>query len=366
MPKVVNSHTGYIEVPPKTMTENPLVSIIVPVYNMGQFLPRALDSFLSQSLKDIEVIVCDNNSTDDTGEIVKRYDDERIKYVKNSSNIGMIGNFNKGLSEASGKYITLIACDEFMLGTDSLEKRLALLENGSGIDFVWCGYDFERIPEFGSEVVKFPLKWPKKDVMTAAEAIDALYRDRGTNFRLTTVIVRGDILRAMNYTLPLVHSGDWYIALTWLIHSRNAACIRETLHRSYMHRDHQHDFFLRPHPYLGEGRYLIIKFLDEHKTRLLAMGLPIARYEMASLWSLTKMLPRMSRGDFFYFVHYSWFISVRSTILLLRGLYALMLLPIFVALRSISSLYNNLRSRLRTVSYVRKVYFKVTNQPHRS
>ena len=65
-------------------------------------------------------------------------------------------------------------------------------------------------------------------------------------------------------------------------------------------------------------------------------------------------------------MHYSWFISVRSTILLLRGLYALMLLPIFVALRSISSLYNNLRSRLRTVSYVRKVYFKVTNQPHRS
>ncbi len=129
------------------MTEIPLVSIIVPVYNMGRFLPRAIESFLSQSLKDFEIIICDNNSTDNTSEIVRRYHDERIRYIKNDSNIGMVANFNNGLSEARGKYITLISCDEFMLNPDSLQRRVALLEKGIGIDFVWCGLNLSRREE---------------------------------------------------------------------------------------------------------------------------------------------------------------------------------------------------------------------------
>jgi glycosyltransferase involved in cell wall biosynthesis len=342
------------------MTEIPLVSIIVPVYNMGRFLPRAIDSFLSQSLKDFEIIICDNNSTDGTDEIVKRYHDERIRYMKNDSNIGMIANFNKGLLAARGKYITLISCDEFMLGSDSLERRLALLENETGIDFVWCGYDFELLPEDGSQIVRFPMKWPAKDVMTAAEAIDTLYRDSyTTNFRLTTVVVRADILRAMNYTIPLVHSGDLYISLNWLIHSRMAACVRQTLHRSYMHLEHQHDFFGRRQPYVGERDYLNIKFLDERRTRLVAMGLPIATYEVLMLWRMFKLLPKMAGIDFSYFVHYSWFMVCRAVKILLQGVYAGVAVPAYMGLRWGSKVYHWTRSKLRRVDLVRRIYFRI-------
>lgn len=341
------------------MNENPLVSIIVPVYNMSRFLPRAIDSFLSQTLKDFEILIYDNNSSDNVDEILQGYNDNRIKYIRNDSNIGMIANFNKGLISARGKYITLISCDEFMLQNESLEKRVALLENGSGIDFVWCGYDLELLPEHGSRRVAFPIKWPEKDVMTAGDAIDALYRDRlATLFRITTVVVRADILRSMRYTIPLVHSGDMIISLDWLIHSRMAACVKETLHRSYMHLEHQHDFFGQRFPYVGERDYLIIKFLDERKTRLLAMGLPIATYEGLILWRMIKLLPRMACNDYSYFVHYSWFIVGRVMNLVCRAVHGMIVLPFYVSLRWLLHGYYIIRAKLARVAFIRRIYLK--------
>ena len=91
------------------MSRAPLVSIGVPVYNGGLLLRRTLESLVSQTYPDLEIIVADNASTDDTGSIVQEFADRdaRVRYVRNETNIGAIPNFLKVLALASGKVLHL-------------------------------------------------------------------------------------------------------------------------------------------------------------------------------------------------------------------------------------------------------------------
>jgi glycosyltransferase involved in cell wall biosynthesis len=84
----------------------PLVSIGVPVYNEEQHLQTALDSLLAQDHQNIEIIICDNASTDATADIIAGYAsrDPRVQYHRNASNIGGIANFNKAFQLARGEF----------------------------------------------------------------------------------------------------------------------------------------------------------------------------------------------------------------------------------------------------------------------
>lgn len=93
--------------------DNPLVSISIPTYNRAnQFLRGALECALKQTYKEIEIIVSNNCSTDDTEEVVKSYDDQRIRYYKQEKNIGPNNNFNFCLSKAEGKYYVMLLDDD--------------------------------------------------------------------------------------------------------------------------------------------------------------------------------------------------------------------------------------------------------------
>lgn len=338
------------------MPHAPKVSIVVPVFNMGRFLPRGIDSFLNQSERDIEVIVCDNNSDDDTSRIVSSYADPRVKYFRNDSNIGMINNFNTGLKLARGKYVSIISCDEFMLGNDSLKMRLDLLESQRGIDLVWCNYDLETT---AGEIVSFPMRWPKRDVLSASEGIQAVFEDAlCTNFRITTVIFRRQLIEVTNYSIPLCHSGDRPIILSWILHSRNIACIKDVLHRSYMHTEHRHDLHGRRAPWLGERDFLMLRFLDDQYTNMVTMGLPINRLEFLALRQLFFVLLRTPResGSFVNFYNYGLIFVCRSTGLLLRAALSPVFGATYYLLKVLSVSWLKTRSRLGKVPVIRKLY----------
>jgi glycosyltransferase involved in cell wall biosynthesis len=93
----------------------PLVSVGVPVYNGEAYLPAALDALLAQDLDDLEVIVCDNASTDATGDIARRYaaGDPRVHYHRNQRNLGLSGNFNRAFELSSGRYFKWAAHDDW-------------------------------------------------------------------------------------------------------------------------------------------------------------------------------------------------------------------------------------------------------------
>jgi len=92
----------------------PLVSVCIPVYNGADFIEFAINSVLEQDFSDYEVIIVDNKSTDNTLDIVRRYNDSRIVIFQNDSNIGMVPNWNRCIAYASGEYIKLLPADDFL------------------------------------------------------------------------------------------------------------------------------------------------------------------------------------------------------------------------------------------------------------
>jgi glycosyltransferase involved in cell wall biosynthesis len=114
----------------------PKVSILIPTYNYAHYLSEAIDSALSQTYDDFEVIIVDDMSKDNTDEVVKKYlSNKKVKYFKNPENLGLVGNFNKCLEYSSGKYIKyLLADDKFH--PQLLEKFVPLMEEHPNITLI--------------------------------------------------------------------------------------------------------------------------------------------------------------------------------------------------------------------------------------
>jgi glycosyltransferase involved in cell wall biosynthesis len=115
----------------------PKVSICIPSYNNGSLIGPAIRSVLDQTFRDIEIIVVDNGSADDSERVVRSFCDERIKFSKNNKNIGMTRNWNRCISMASGEFICLLCADDLYLPT-FVERTLSMLETHPNIGFVHC------------------------------------------------------------------------------------------------------------------------------------------------------------------------------------------------------------------------------------
>ena len=112
---------------PKTTA--PLVSIIIPTYNRAALLKEAIDSALAQTYRNLEVVVADNASTDDTQAVCTGYaNDPRVRYFKNSANIGMVGNWRKALLEhATGEWFLLLSDDDLLLAPGYIAEAVQLI-----------------------------------------------------------------------------------------------------------------------------------------------------------------------------------------------------------------------------------------------
>lgn len=114
----------------------PTVSVCIPTYNTGRYLPFAIESVLRQDFQDYELIICDDASTDNTAEICQSYRDPRIRYIQTAGKSGQSGNFNRCLNEARGEFVTLLHADDYFL-PGFLEDRVGRLANSRFVDFVF-------------------------------------------------------------------------------------------------------------------------------------------------------------------------------------------------------------------------------------
>lgn len=98
-------------------TDNPLVTIYMPTHNRSELLSRAIDSVRAQTYSNFELIIVDDCSTDDTEAVVRSYQDKdtRIKYIKNSKNLGACASRNKAIRAAQGEFITGLDDDDYFL-----------------------------------------------------------------------------------------------------------------------------------------------------------------------------------------------------------------------------------------------------------
>lgn len=109
------------------MQNGPLVSICIPVYNGDKFIDETIRCCIHQTYKNLEIIISDNCSTDKTIECIKRYKDPRIKIYSNETNIGLVANYRKALTYATGKYMAFLGADDGM-ELDAVEKEVAIME----------------------------------------------------------------------------------------------------------------------------------------------------------------------------------------------------------------------------------------------
>ena len=117
-------------------TKSPIVTVLMPVYNGSKYLDDAIKSILNQTFQNLEFVIIDDGSTDDSLNIIKSYNDNRIRLIENKANQGQSKTLNKGINLARGTYIARVDQDDISR-SDRLEKQLEFMEKNSDIDV--CG-----------------------------------------------------------------------------------------------------------------------------------------------------------------------------------------------------------------------------------
>lgn len=108
--------------------DRPVVSVVMPVYNGGQWLLKAIKSILNQTYRDFELIIVNDGSTDNTASILSSITDNRVRLITFTSNQGIVVALNKGIQESSGTYIVRMDADDIALPT-RIERQIAFMES---------------------------------------------------------------------------------------------------------------------------------------------------------------------------------------------------------------------------------------------
>ena len=182
------------------MTEKPLVSVLIPCYNCEPYIREAVMSIMRQSYANLEILVIDDGSTDNTGNILKELaeEDTRIVYIKNEKNLKLIATLNKGLDLCKGKYIARMDADDISVPS-RIEKQVDFLEKHPNIGVVGAHIEF-----FGGNKRSI---W-KTNTEDKYIRADLLF---GTCFAHPVVMMRTSVLRDhhLYYNTDYPHAEDY-------------------------------------------------------------------------------------------------------------------------------------------------------------
>lgn len=119
-------------------SDMPLVSLVITSFDRAKLIEKAIQSALMQDYPNLEIIISDNCSTDNSDEVIRQYlSDPRVKYSRNTKNIGMIPNFKKATVQlATGKYITYISSDDYLVNDSFVSEAVTLIQRFPTIQLV--------------------------------------------------------------------------------------------------------------------------------------------------------------------------------------------------------------------------------------
>jgi len=135
----------------------PLISVIIPTYNHASYLKEAMGSVLGQTYSNLELIVIDNFSTDDTESIVQSLDDDRIRYLKFSNNGVIAASRNHGIKEAKGEFIAFLDSDDYWF-KDKLALQLKALQENEKAGISFCLFKTKSDNSINDEKILGPKK----------------------------------------------------------------------------------------------------------------------------------------------------------------------------------------------------------------
>lgn len=177
------------------MANQPLVSIVVPVFNGERFLHESLDSIVAQTYRDVEILVMDDASTDGTPEILRSYGD-RIRVNRQEKNRGQFQNVTDGIAIATGKYVAVYHADDVYMPT-IVEREAAFLDAHPDVGAVFAldiMIDAEG-RERGRGRVELPKEIPANVPLQYPAVLNALLLHKNRIFRAPSSMVRASIYR---------------------------------------------------------------------------------------------------------------------------------------------------------------------------
>jgi glycosyltransferase involved in cell wall biosynthesis len=110
------------------ITTTPLVSIIMLTHNRADYISLAIESALTQTYQNFELLIIDDGSTDNTAEVVAQFSDPRIKYIKDSVNKGLYARRSESIAHVTGKYMAILDSDDLWTDNEKLALQVAYLE----------------------------------------------------------------------------------------------------------------------------------------------------------------------------------------------------------------------------------------------
>ena len=180
---------------------NPTVSVVIPTYNRERLIGRSIKSVLNQTYQNFEIVIVDDSSTDNTKEVVKSFNDERIRYVRHEENKGEAAARNTGIKIAKGQYIASQDSDDEWL-PEKLAWQVELLKNAPPeVGVVYTG--FWKIKN--NEKTYIPFSWVnQKDGDIHKELL------KGNFIGSPVVLIRKDCFEKVGmFDEKLFHLVDW-------------------------------------------------------------------------------------------------------------------------------------------------------------
>jgi|GEM_PF-2023197 glycosyltransferase involved in cell wall biosynthesis len=131
------------------LTDKPEFSIVIPAYNKAGEIGRCLSSVLNQTYRNIEAIVVDDGSTDDTTTVISSYQDERIRLIENGQNKSLLASRIEGMKVARGKYLLFVDADDY-LEVDACERLHKWLQNRQCdiLEFAYQCEPYQKIEKY--------------------------------------------------------------------------------------------------------------------------------------------------------------------------------------------------------------------------
>lgn len=170
------------------MSDNPLVSVIIPTYNRSSLVPRAIESVRRQTYRNVEILVIDDGSVDDTQSVVRKIPDDRIRYIRHEINKGLPAARNTGIRAARGEYIAFLDDDDEWR-QDKLERQLDVIKD---YDAVLCT----------AVVNGRPLRVHRARTVT----LDDLRRG---SFDPSSLLAKAGVLKELGFDENLRQGEDW-------------------------------------------------------------------------------------------------------------------------------------------------------------
>jgi len=207
---------------------NPEVSIILPVYNAERFLAQTIDSLLQQTFANFELLIINDGSTDDSEKIIQSYNDQRIRYLINDGNKGLIFTLNRGIKESFGNYIARMDADDIAL-SNRLETQVKWLQEHEHTTVVGSFITF--IDEAGKECGY----WPLDRAVYTADAIKKTMLKENC-LAHPSVMMRAETIRKYLYAHNQQHIEDYDLWLRLLADGKQIEKVPQPL---LLYRVHQ-------------------------------------------------------------------------------------------------------------------------------